>query len=411
MGSEVLHVANCVGIPRMGEIPGVTGKSVIEYAREQMGEALVAQQFGAGFFAGGATPTLAIKHPKPIKQPEKFRERWEKVHGQSVRKIAVLDEGMDIKVLGMPLEDAQFLESRQFYVTEVARWFGVPPHKLRDLMRATFSNIAEQKLEWYEDLLPWLTLSEQEYNAKLFTRGERQLFTEHVVEGLLKGDIEKRYNAYSTLLQWGVANVNEVRRRENMNSIGPVGDVYMVPANMMNAERLMDEPENAWWDDTETEEVVKGRDDILVRSFNEGYASTMDKLGKNRNDWKWGELHTSTFVSNPLGVSGIRLIEGMVNRGPFSTGGSTETLNATRWAARSGNFEVDSLPSMRMIIDLGNLGQSLTVHTTGQSGHPYSKHYDDMIELWRNIEYYSMLWTREQIETAAVNRLVLNPAD
>jgi len=174
---------------------------------------------------------------------------------------------------------------------------------------------------------------------------------------------------------------------------------------------LMEEPDNAWWDDITTEDVVETRDDILVRSFREGYTSTLAALGENRNDWRWSELHTATFVSNPLGLSGIGLIENIVNRGPFATGGSTETVNANRWTVSSGDFTVSTLPSMRMIVDLGDFTQSVTVHTTGESGHPYSQHYDDMIDLWCNVEYYPMLWTRDQVESATVNRLILNPGD
>jgi penicillin amidase len=174
---------------------------------------------------------------------------------------------------------------------------------------------------------------------------------------------------------------------------------------------LMQEPNNAWWDDITTNDAVETRDDILVRSFSEGYINTVAALGKNRNDWMWGDLHTATFVSNPLGLSGIGPIENMVNRGPFATGGSTDTVNSTSWDASSGSFALTWLPSMRMIVDLGDLTRSITVHTTGQSVHPYSEHYDDMIDPWRNIEYYPMLWTQEQVEAAAVSRLILQPSD
>ena len=74
-----------------------------------------------------------------------------------------------------------------------------------------------------------------------------------------------------------------------------------------------------------------------------------------------------------------------------------------------GGFAVEVLPSMRMIVDLGDFTSSISMHTTGQSGHPYSEHYDDMIDRWRNIEYHPMLWTRDQVESGAVNRLVLHP--
>jgi len=172
---------------------------------------------------------------------------------------------------------------------------------------------------------------------------------------------------------------------------------------------LMDEPNNSWWDDITTKDVIETRDDILVRSFSESYADTVAALGKNRDSWRWGDLHTATFVSNPLGQSGIGLIENMVNRGPFSTSGSTGTVNNTVWYTDSGDFSVKWVPSMRMIVDLSDFSKSVTVHTTGQSGHPYSQNYDDMIDLWRNVEYCPMSWTREQVDVAAVDKLILEP--
>lgn len=179
---------------------------------------------------------------------------------------------------------------------------------------------------------------------------------------------------------------------------------------MWAAYLLMEQPNDTWWDDINTKDMVETRDDILVLSFREGYANAVATLGKDRNEWKWGKLHTSTFVSNPLGRSGVGLIEKMVNRGPYPTNGCTGAVNNTRWTVHSGSFAVDHLPSMRMIVDLGDLTGSVTIHTTGQSGHPYSKHYDDMIDLWRTIKYHPMLWTREQVEAAAVNKLALKPA-
>jgi penicillin amidase len=174
---------------------------------------------------------------------------------------------------------------------------------------------------------------------------------------------------------------------------------------------LMSEPQNAWWDDIRTSGVVETRDDIMVRSFSEAYLDTVAALGKDRTNWKWGDLHKALFVSNPLGLSGIGLIENMVNRGPFAASGSTGTVNNTVWYTDSGDFSVKWVPSMRMIVDLSDFTNSVTIHTTGQSGHPYSQHYDDMIDLWRNIKYHPMLWTQEQVENAATDKLVLKPAE
>jgi penicillin amidase len=173
---------------------------------------------------------------------------------------------------------------------------------------------------------------------------------------------------------------------------------------------LMPQPDHAWWDDVSTSDQEL-RDDILTRSFREGYEAAVASMGANREEWAWGKLHTATFVSNPLGASGINLIENMVNRGPVETSGGGEIVNATSWAADRGSFEVGSLPSMRMIVDLSDFDNSRTIHTTGQSGHPFSPHYGDMIDPWRNIENKPMLFSREAVELGTANRLILNPAE
>lgn len=179
---------------------------------------------------------------------------------------------------------------------------------------------------------------------------------------------------------------------------------------LWSATVLLQEPDNLWWDDAATPDTVETRDDILLRSFSEAVNATAQALGNNPAEWEWGKLHTGTFVSQPLGVSGIDLIEQLVNRGPVAMGGGSDSVNATSWNPSSGDFEVGSLPSMRMIVDLANLDNSLTMHTTGQSGHPASPHYADMIDPYRTYQYHPMLWSRANVEDATVDRLLLSPA-
>jgi len=115
----------------------------------------------------------------------------------------------------------------------------------------------------------------------------------------------------------------------------------------------------------------------VPRAFESAWTQATTEQGANRDTWRWGALHTATFVSNPLGLSGISLIENIVNRGPVETGGGAEIVNAT---GNGPDFTVDAVPSMRMIVDFSDFDNSRTIHTTGQSGHPYSDHYGDMIE-------------------------------
>ena len=126
-------------------------------------------------------------------------------------------------------------------------------------------------------------------------------------------------------------------------------------------------------------------------------------------------MHTATFVSLPLGESGTGVVERMVNRGPYAVAGTMATVNNTAWAVEEygekEGFAVDFLPSMRMIVDLSDLTQSVSINTTGQSGHPFSDNYDDMIDLYRNIEYHDMMWSRGQVEAATVAKLILKPGE
>ncbi|MCZ7663245.1 MAG: penicillin acylase family protein [Thermoleophilia bacterium] len=98
----------------------------------------------------------------------------------------------------------------------------------------------------------------------------------------------------------------------------------------------------------------------------------------------------------------------LFNRGPYPVSGSTSLVNACNWSARE-SFEVVSAPSMRMVVDLSDFDASVAIHTTGQSGHAYNKHYTDMIDDWRNVRHRPMLWSRGKVEAAAEDALVLAP--
>jgi len=125
---------------------------------------------------------------------------------------------------------------------------------------------------------------------------------------------------------------------------------------MWMVHQLAEEPENVWWDDTRTADITETRDEILIRSFREAVDRIKAERGADRSQWQWGTMHTATFVSNPLGLSGIDLIEQMVNRGPVAAAGGSAIVNATNWNfSNSDSFELSSLPSMRFIADLSDL--------------------------------------------------------
>ncbi|MCA1900304.1 MAG: penicillin acylase family protein [Chloroflexi bacterium] len=179
---------------------------------------------------------------------------------------------------------------------------------------------------------------------------------------------------------------------------------YAVMRNLVN------QPDSPWWDDKDSEAVVETRDDVFARAFAEAAQCKrcIEKFGKDVAKWKWGELHTATFRNQTLGNAGIGLIEDLFNRGPYVTGGGKSIVNATGWVAGE-SFEINWLPSEREIVDLSNFDRSLALHTTGQSGHAFHPHYDDMIPLWARVQYYPMWWERESVVADSEGHLALKP--
>ncbi len=180
------------------------------------------------------------------------------------------------------------------------------------------------------------------------------------------------------------------------------------PNIMWGTRLLLDDPTNEWWDDGTTLLKTETRDDILQRAFRDAYKGLVAQLGPDYKTWKWGTIHTATFVSNPLGATGIDLLQKFVNNGPEAVSGGSEIINATGWNVNE-PYTTRSISSMRMIVDLSDFNKSVWIQSTGQSGHPTSPHYRDMTEKWRNIQYDPMLWNQASIRNAAVDTLILQP--
>lgn len=171
---------------------------------------------------------------------------------------------------------------------------------------------------------------------------------------------------------------------------------------------IVDQPDSPWWDDASTSEIVEVRNDIFLQALTEAVGELEDSQGDDPANWRWGDLHTVTFRNQTLGQSGISLIERVFNRGPYPISGSTSVVNSCNWSVQE-PYEVVSSPSMRMIVDLSDLGASLSANTTGQSGHTFSTHYTDMVDMWRGVEHHPMRWGRSDIEAAAEDTLILAP--
>ena len=170
---------------------------------------------------------------------------------------------------------------------------------------------------------------------------------------------------------------------------------------------LLADETSPWFDDVTTRQV-ETRDEILLQALEEAVEELTETLGRNMARWRWGDLHTATFENQSVGQCGIGVIEAIFNLGPVPVDGSIATINNTGYSP-SHPYGVVIVPSYRQVVDLGDFTQSVSMHTTGQSGHPYHHHYSDMIDPWRNIQYHPMLWQRADVEANAEATLILTP--
>ncbi|MCD7726387.1 MAG: phage portal protein [Clostridiales bacterium] len=229
--SEVLH------IPGLG-YDGLVGYSPIAVAKNAVGLTIATEEYGAKFFANGATPGGILEYPGTVKDPDKVREAWNKGFGGSgnSNKVAVLEEGMKYTPISINPDEAQFLDTRKFQIDEIARIFRVPPHLIGDLEHSTFSNIEQQSLEFVTySLQPWLVRWEQGIHRVLLNENERKdYFVKFNVDGLLRGDYQSRMNGYATARQNGWMSANDIRELENLDRIPEKdgGDLYLINGNM-----------------------------------------------------------------------------------------------------------------------------------------------------------------------------------
>lgn len=229
--SDVLH------IPGLG-FDGLVGYSPIAMAKNAIGLAMATEEYGAKFFANGAAPGGVLEHPGTIKDPQKVKDSWNAAYQGSTNshRVAVLEEGMKYQQIGIPPEQAQFLETRKFQINEIARIFRVPPHMLADLEKSSFSNIEQQSLEFVKYTLdPWVVRWEQNMCRSLLMASEKpNVFIKFNVDGLLRGDYVSRMSGYATARQNGWMSANDIRELENLDRIPAElgGDLYLINGAM-----------------------------------------------------------------------------------------------------------------------------------------------------------------------------------
>jgi HK97 family phage portal protein len=228
---DVLH------IPGLG-FDGLVGYSPIAMAKNAVGMTQACEEYGASFFANGANPGGVLEHPGVLKDPGKVRESWNAVYRgtNNAHKIAVLEEGMKYQQIGIPPEEAQFLETRKFQINEMARLYRIPPHMVGDLEKSSFSNIEQQSLEFVKYTLnPWVIRWEQSLQkALLLPEEKKEYFIKLNVDGLLRGDYQSRMTGYATARQNGWMSANDIRELEDLNPIPEEegGNLYLINGNM-----------------------------------------------------------------------------------------------------------------------------------------------------------------------------------
>lgn len=236
-GNIKLKAEDVLHIPGLG-FDGLIGYSPIAMAKNAVGMTLACEEYGASFFANGANPGGVLEHPGVLKDPSKVRESWNSVYRgvNNAHKIAVLEEGMKYQQIGIPPEEAQFLETRKFQINEIARLYRIPPHMVGDLDKSSFSNIEQQSLEFVKYTLdPWVIRWEQSLQRSLLLPGEKgKYFIKLNVDGLLRGDYQSRMNGYAVGRQNGWFSANDIREMENMNPIldEEGGNLYLVNGAM-----------------------------------------------------------------------------------------------------------------------------------------------------------------------------------
>ena len=242
---RMVHAGDMLHVPGPGG-DGVNGWSVIKLARENLALASALEESNARFIANASRPSGFLTSPTPLSS-----EALDRLKGQfgsrtggldNVGKTPVVDSGITWQQVGLSAEDTQYIESRDFSVLDVARWLNIPPHKIKDLSRATFTNVEEMSIDYVRGTLrPWAVRDEQAMNIKLLTARERAsgLFIAYNLDGLLRGDIATRTEAYRSRIETGQLTPNEARALENMDS-RPGGDDTFMRLDMAPVVKLAD---------------------------------------------------------------------------------------------------------------------------------------------------------------------------
>ena len=219
---------------------GVTGLSLLSYARNALQEDLQQSSYAVNFLRNQAAPSglITVKQNIAASGLKRLRQEVEQMYSgtRKAGRIMIGDDGIDFKAIGLSPQDSEFLASRKFTVEQIARFFGVPPQLIGVQDKQTLNNYEQAGLQFLQlGILPWVVRFEQEVNRKLLNRaaaGRARPFLKVNTSAVVRANIEAQYRSFSLGRQWGWLSVNDIRRLIDMDPIGPEGDVYLQPMNM-----------------------------------------------------------------------------------------------------------------------------------------------------------------------------------
>lgn len=221
---------------------GIIGLSPLEYFGQMVYIGEMYNNFTQNFYKNGTFPTGYFEHPRFLKDEahkklnEALKKQYTGMHKAGTPML--LEDGLKFNHIQIKPIDAQLLESKRFAIEDISRVFRVPLHMINHLEKATFNNIEELALEFVMyTMLPHFRRNEMAINTQLLRpdQVEQGYYFEFNMSSLLRGDSESMAKAFATGRQWGWLSVNDIRRMLNMNSIGPDGDIYLQPLNMVDA--------------------------------------------------------------------------------------------------------------------------------------------------------------------------------
>jgi HK97 family phage portal protein len=222
---------------------GITGLSPIDQCAKALKWSESLEEFGSTFFSNGAKPSSILQTDRALSDTalQRLKTSFNNNYGnlKNSNSTIVLEEGLSFKPISISPEQAQFLSSRQFSISEVSRVFRIAPHLLMELSKSSFNNIEMQNQEFLTfTLMPYISRIEEEMNLKLFRTNELgKTFVEFNVNGFLRGDVKSRTEAYKTAITNGYMSINEVRQKENLNSIEG-GDKHFMQMNMTTIDKI-----------------------------------------------------------------------------------------------------------------------------------------------------------------------------